>query len=135
MCNLLHVSVDVVIMRVLTNIVIVQEVTPFLPFLPFFLAFPNSDFSEWTGAIRIRYEADERTLVIRGGEISIAPGSEPSEVNLTVSQTQLLKLLFGNMTAEQIVFSNGLIVSESEIGLLDVLFPSGDLFMWRTDRF
>ena len=23
----------------------------------------------------------------------------------------------------------------SEIGLLDVLFPSGELFLWQTDRF
>ena len=93
----------------------------------------DSDFSAWTGAIRIRYEADERTLIIRDGEICIARDSESPEINLLVSQTQLLKLLFGNMNAEQVVFSNGLKIHE--IGLLDALFPAGELFMWRTDRF
>ena len=93
----------------------------------------DSDFSAWTGAIRIRYEADERTLIIRAGEISIAQSSESPDIDLLVSQTQLLKLLFGNMNAEQVIFSNGLNISE--IGLLDALFPAGELFMWRTDRF
>ena len=93
----------------------------------------DSDFSAWTGAIRICYEADERTLIIRDGEINIAHDSESPEIDLLVSQTQLLKLLFGNMSAEQIAFSNGLMINE--IDLLDALFPTGELFMWRTDRF
>ena len=93
----------------------------------------DSDFSAWTGAIRIRYEADEGTLIIRAGEISIAQSSESPDIDLLVSQTQLLKLLFGNMNAEQVIFSNGLKIHE--IGLLDALFPTGELFMWRTDRF
>ena len=95
--------------------------------------FRASDFAAWTGAIRIRYEADERTLIIRDGEISIAHDSDSPEIDLLVSQTQLLKLLFGNMSAEQVAFSNGLRIRE--IGLLDALFPTGELFMWRTDRF
>ena len=93
----------------------------------------DSGFSAWTGAIRICYEADERTLIIRDGEISIAKNSKSPEIDLLVSQAQLLKLLFGNMSAEQVVFSNGLTINE--IGLLDALFPAGELFMWRTDRF
>ena len=93
----------------------------------------DSDFSAWRGAIRIRYEADEQTLIIRDGEISIARNSASSEIDFLVSQTQLLKLLFGNMSAEQVVFSNGLQIRE--IGILDALFPAGELFMWRTDRF
>ena len=93
----------------------------------------DSDFSVWEGAIRIRYEADERTLIIRQGEISIARNSTSPEIDLHVSQTQLIKLLFGNMSAEQVIFSNDLQIRE--IGLLDVLFPAGELFMWRTDRF
>ena len=93
----------------------------------------DSDFAAWSGAIRIRYEADERTLIIRAGEISVAQDSASPEIDLRVSQTQLLKLLFGNMSPEQIVFSNDLPIGE--IGLLDALFPAGELFMWRTDRF
>ena len=92
-----------------------------------------SDFTGWTGAIRIRYETDERTLIIREGDINVAQNSTAPEIDLLVSQTQLLKLLFGNMSAEQVVFSNSLTINE--IGLLDVLFPAGELFMWRTDRF
>ena len=93
----------------------------------------DSDFSVWTGAIRIRYEADERTLIIRDGEISIASDSESPEIDLPLSQEQLLKLLIGNMSAEQVVFSNDLQIRE--IGLLDALFPAGELFIWWLDRF
>lgn len=93
----------------------------------------DSDFSAWTGAIRIRYEADERTLIIRDGEISIVSDSESAEIDLSLSQEQLLKLLFGNISAEQVVFSNDLPIHE--IGLLEALFPAGELFIWWLDRF
>ena len=92
----------------------------------------NSDFSAWRGAIRIRYEADKRTLLIKDGAISIACDSESPEIELLVNQTQLLKLLFGNISTEQVVFSNGLKIDE--IGLLDALFPAGGLFIWWLDR-
>ena len=92
----------------------------------------DSDFAAWRGTIRIRYEAGERALIIREGEISIARNSASAEIDLLVNQTQLLKLLFGNMSVEQVVFSNDLQIRE--IGLLDVLFPAGELFIWWLDR-
>ena len=93
----------------------------------------DSDFSAWSGAIRIRYEADERTLIIRDGEIGIARNSTSPEIDLHLSQIQLLKLLLGNMSAEEVVFSNDLQIRE--IRLLDALFPAGELFIWWLDRF
>jgi hypothetical protein len=93
----------------------------------------ESDFSEWIGAIRLRYEADERTLVIRDRKISVVPESASPDIDFLCSQSQLLKLLFGNMSAAQVAFSNRLRISE--IGLLDTLFPPGEFFMWQTDRF
>ena len=93
----------------------------------------DSDFSAWSGAIRIRYEADKRTLIIREGEISVARNSRLPEIDLHLSQIQLLKLLFGNMSAEEVVFSNDLQIRE--IGLLDALFPADELFIWWLDRF
>ena len=93
----------------------------------------DSDFSAWSGAIRIRYEADARTLIIQDGEISIARNSTSPEIDLHLSQIQLMKLLFGNMNAEEVVFSNDLQIRE--IGLLDTLFPASELFMWWLDRF
>ena len=92
-----------------------------------------SDFSGWTGTIRIRYEADKRTLAVRDGVISVVPESASPDIDLLCSQSQLLKLLFGNMSAEQVAFSNRLRIAE--IGLLDALFPAGEFFMWHTDRF
>ena len=96
------------------------------------LRLKDSDFSEWRGTIRLHYEADERTLVIQDGQIHIARNSASPEIDLCVNQTQLLKLLCGNMSAEQIVFSNDLQIGE--IGLLDALFPVGELFIWWLDR-
>jgi hypothetical protein len=95
----------------------------------------GSDFSGWDGWVRIRYEADERVLRIKDGKVTISQRSESPDIDLSVSQTQLLKLLFGNMTAEQVAFSNGLPLNENEVGLLDVLFPPGELFLWGTDGF
>ena len=92
----------------------------------------DSDFSAWSGAIRVCYEADRRTLIIRDGEVNIVQNSASPEIDLRVSQIQLLKLLFGNMSAEQVVFSNGLKIDE--IGLLDALFPADELFIWWLDR-
>ena len=92
----------------------------------------NSDFAAWRGAIRIRYEADEQMLLIRDSEIKVVRNSALPEIDLLVNQTQLLKLLFGNMSAEQVVFSNDLQIRE--IGLLDALFPAGELFIWWLDR-
>ena len=56
-------------------------------------------------------------------------------IRLNLSQTQLLKLLFGNMNADQAAFSNGLTLNETDKRLLNVLFPPGELFMWGTDGF
>ena len=92
----------------------------------------DSDFAAWRGTVRLRYEAAERTLIIRDSEIRIARNSASPEIDLLVNQTQLLKLLFGNMSAEQVVFSNDLQIRE--IGLLDALFPAGELFIWWLDR-
>ena len=92
----------------------------------------DSDFAAWRGTIRIRYEADEQTLLIRDSEIRVARNSASPEIDLLVNQTQLLKLLFGNMSAEQVVFSNDLRIRE--MGLLDALFPAGELFIWWLDR-
>lgn len=92
----------------------------------------DSDFAAWRGTIRIRYEADEQTLLIRHSEIRVARNSASPEIDLLVNQTQLLKLILGNMSAEQVVFANDLQIRE--IGLLDALFPAGELFIWWLDR-
>ncbi len=92
----------------------------------------DSDFVAWRGNIRIRYEAGEQTMIIRDSEISITRNIASPEIDLLVNQTQLLKLLFGNISVEQVVFSNNLQIHE--IGLLDALFPAGELFIWWLDR-
>jgi hypothetical protein len=94
-----------------------------------------SDFSRWSGSIQIRYESDKQTLVVKGGKIEVSGEAEFPTIALAVSQTQLLNLLFGNMTARHVAFSNALPFNESGIELLGVLFPPGELFLWETDRF
>lgn len=104
--------------------------------LPTFEARLNdSNFSTWNGSIQIRYESDKQTLVVKGGKIEASGEAGVPTIDLAVSQTQLLNLLFGNMTARHVAFSNGLPFNESEIELLGVLFPPGELFLWETDRF
>jgi predicted acetyltransferase len=93
----------------------------------------QSDFSDWRGSIRIRYEAAEVTLSIRAGHIDI--GDDAPSIDLSVSQQQLLKLLFGNMSGEQIAFSNNLQLDSNHLNVLDVLFPKNEFFLWSTDHF
>ena len=94
-----------------------------------------SDLSGWEGSIRLGYEADERTLQIRRGEIAVLRSSSPPDIDLPLSQEQLLKLLFGNMRAEHIAFSNNLPLGNGDIALLEALFPRDELFSWPTDGF
>ena len=94
-----------------------------------------SDFSGWEGTVRVRYEADERALDIKGGKVTVSPCKGEPEVDLSVSQTQLLRLLFGAVRAEDVAFSNRLALREDEIGLLNALFPPDEMFLWGTDGF
>ena len=95
----------------------------------------DSDFSRWGGSILIRYESDNQTLIVKGGKIEVSKEAGNPTIDLAVSQTQLLNLLFGNMTAGQIAFANDLPMDKSEIELLGVLFTPGELLLWETDRF
>jgi hypothetical protein len=95
----------------------------------------DSDLAGWEGTIGLGYEADGVTLWLKGSQIAISRPRENSTIDLVMSQEQSLKLLFGNMTGGQIVFSNNLRVNESEMNLLDVLFPRREFFMWAADRF
>ena len=95
----------------------------------------DSRLSRWNGSIRIRCESDSLTLSVKGGKIEVSKETGIQRINPAVSQTQLLNLLFGNMTPSQIAFANGLAMDESEIGLLGALFPPGELFLWEPDRF
>jgi hypothetical protein len=85
--------------------------------------------------IRIRYEADARTLSVRNGNITVSTAGVPPDIDLAVSQAQLLRVLFGSLKAEDVAFSNRLAFSEEETGLLNALFPPDELFLWGTDGF
>lgn len=104
--------------------------------LPLFQArLDASGRPDWNGEIRIRYEAGEAAMVVRNGNLAVSrPGPEP-EVDLPVSQTQLLGLLFGTLRPEHVAFSNGLSIPGRKRALLDALFPPGEPFLWRTDGF
>ena len=94
-----------------------------------------SDLPGWEGSVRLRYESDERTLQIGDEEIAVVRSTPSPDIDLTLSQEQLLKLLFGNMRAEHIACANNLPLGEDDIALLDALFPRDELFSWRTDGF
>ena len=95
----------------------------------------DSDLSGWGGSIVIRCETDILCLSVDGGIFKRSAFIRMPSIDLAVSHTQLLNLLFGNMTPRQIAFSNGLTLDDSKIELLGVLFPPGELFLWETDRF
>jgi predicted acetyltransferase len=95
-----------------------------------------SAFSRWEGVIQLRYEGGRIGLKVKkDSRIEVHHQSREPEIDLAVSQEQLLKLLFGNITSEQIAFCNHLTLDESNVKLLDVLFSKGEFFIWHTDRF
>ena len=95
----------------------------------------NSDFSKWEGNIRLVYEASQLGLYIKNGQILQNSNHNQPAIVLPVSQEQLLKLLLGNITGEQIAFCNQLTLGESEVKLLNTLFPKGEFFIWSADHF
>ena len=119
-----------------TMIRIINLESLFRKMLPTFETRLNeSDDLRWGGLILIRCESDNLTLSVDGGKIELSADCREPKIDLAVSQTQLLNLLFGNMTAEQIAFSNGLAINDGEMEKLGVLFPPGELFLWEHDRF
>ena len=95
----------------------------------------TSPFLRWEGSVRIRYEADAQTLSIKNGKITVSGIDASPDIDLVVSQAQLLRMLFGNLMAEDVAFSNHLTFSEETLGLLNALFPPDELFLWGTDGF
>ena len=119
-----------------TMIRIINLKSLFTKMLPTFeTRLDGSEYSSWGGSILIRCESDNLTLSVDEGKIEVSAGNGEPKIDLAVSQTQLLNLLFGNMTAEQIAFSNGLAMDDSEMEMIGVLFPPGELFLWEPDRF
>ncbi|MDA0746638.1 MAG: GNAT family N-acetyltransferase [bacterium] len=94
-----------------------------------------SKHANWNGRIRIAYEASDRTLAITPNGITVEPSTSSPDIDLVLNQLQVLKLIFGNIRPEQIAFSNNLSLSDSNIELLDTLFPPDQLFYWRADGF
>ena len=94
-----------------------------------------STFAGWSGSIKIQYEAGAQALEIDRGQIRLISEPQDATISLYLSQTQLLKLILSNMSAEQVAFSNDLQLDTQALGLLDILFPPGELFMWGTDGF
>ncbi|MDE2999994.1 MAG: GNAT family N-acetyltransferase [Gemmatimonadota bacterium] len=93
----------------------------------------ESDFSKWKGLIAIQYEAGIQVLNINEGELSILIESVTPDISLRLSQEQLIKLLFGDMGIEHIIFSNNLDLKKTEVELLNVLFPRDQFCMWDFD--
>jgi predicted acetyltransferase len=94
-----------------------------------------STFSDWEGRIGVRYEADSAALCVEGGTVRLGQAGDRCDVDLVVSQAQLLRLVFGGIQADEVVFANRLDLGEAAVGLLNSLFPRDELFMWRTDGF
>ena len=86
----------------------------------------KSDLSTWQGEIRLQYELDVQTLIINNGKIKIRPRTDTPNIDLQLSQLEILQLIFGELNT----FS-----TSTDYPILPILFPPGQLLHWPTDNF
>ena len=89
----------------------------------------------WQGTIRIDTETGELGLRISGDGVSVGTAEGDPDVGLRASQYQLLHLLLGGVTGDQLSFCNSLDLSDDAVALTDVLFPPDQLYLWDRDGF
>ncbi|HIA68565.1 TPA: hypothetical protein EYN98_21485 [Candidatus Poribacteria bacterium] len=81
----------------------------------------NSNYSDWQGTIRIRYELDDQMLIIENGIIQVsAPITNPT-IDLDLTQIEVLQLIFGDFN--------------TDYDLISILFPLDELLLWDPDNF
>ena len=94
-----------------------------------------SSCAGWEGAIRLRTEGDELSLRITRHGLSVGTADGDADVDLRASQYQLLHLILGGLSADQLSFCNGLDLDGEALCLIDALFPPDQLFLWGRDGF
>ena len=86
----------------------------------------KSDLSTWQGEIRLQYELDVQTLIINKGKIKISHRTDTPNIDLQLSQLEILQLIFGELNTSSIW---------TDYPILPILFPPGQLLHWPTDNF
>ena len=127
-CKVNRLESNSMMVRIINFESILRKIIPLLT-----LRLAESDFYKWNGSIAIQCEAGIQILNINEGVLSILTESVTPDITLHLNQEQLIKLLFGDMGIEHIVFSNNLDLKKTEASLLNTLFPRGQLCMWDFD--
>ena len=86
----------------------------------------TSNLSNWQGKIRLQYELDVQTLIISNGKIKISPETDTPNIDLQLSQLEVLQLIFGELDTSSVL---------TEFPILPILFPPDQLLHWPTDNF
>ena len=86
----------------------------------------KSDLSTWQGEIRLQYELDVQTLIISDGKIKIRPRTDTPNIDLQLSQLEILRLIFGELNTSS---------PSTAYPILSTLFPPDQLLHWPTDNF
>jgi hypothetical protein len=86
----------------------------------------TSNLSNWQGKIRLQYELDAQTLIISNGKIKISPETDTPNIDLQLSQLEVLQLIFGELDTSSVL---------TEFPILPILFPPDQLLHWPTDNF
>jgi len=84
-----------------------------------------SELADWKGKIRLRYELDTQTLTISDGRIKVGSGTDSPTIDLSLSQLQVLQLIFGELDDSTLV----------DNPVLSILFPPDQLLHWSPDNF
>lgn len=82
----------------------------------------------------IRFETESDSVTIRYDGGSVAVDDDAPDTNVRLSQSQMLGLIAGRMTVDQVVEANGLNLETQVVDALVPLFPSDPYHHWTWDR-
>ena len=85
----------------------------------------TSELADWKGKIQLQYELDTQTLTVSDRQIRVESNTDSPTINLTLSQLQVLQLIFGELDDS--------ILADHPILL--VFFPPDQLLHWSPDNF
>ena len=85
----------------------------------------TSELADWKGKIQLQYELDTQTLTVSDRQIRVESNTDSPTINLSLSQLQVLQLIFGEL-------DNSILADHP---ILLVLFPPDQLLHWSPDNF
>lgn len=94
----------------------------------------HSPYAGYTGSILISSDIGETVLSFLDGDIRIVCASDSGNM-IEIPQHNLMQLISGYRSIYDLMIDESVIVIGDIVGLIDVLFPSSEPYIWLADQF